>query len=163
MKEQPKVRTRDYAGVLARIMKPTQKHRPAIWEAMLGTVYAMNDAGEVKYFDYKWDEAAIFAGLGGLTVVDERDPRVWTATHSTTNIRKGQKVLYCLRAQPVATGRKFIHDDWNVKLVAEKPNHDAWHEWTEYRAADGSLYYVSDHEDYTLDADEFGPIPEELA
>jgi hypothetical protein len=31
--------------------------------------------------------------------------------------------------------------------------------WTEYLADDGGLFYVSDHEDYTLDAEEFGPIP----
>jgi hypothetical protein len=92
-----KARTRDYAGVLARRMKPTQKHRPAIWENMLGTVYAMNDDGEVKYFDYNYGEAAIFAGCGGLDVIDARDPRIWPAAHSTTNIRKGQTVLYCLK------------------------------------------------------------------
>lgn len=55
---------------LGRKAKPTIKHRPAIWECMLGTVYAMNDAGEIRYFDYKWDEAVAFAG-----VTPERDPR----------------------------------------------------------------------------------------
>lgn len=51
-----------FAG--ARKAKPTQKHKPVIWEAMLGTVYAANPAGEVRYFDYKWDEARAFAELG---------------------------------------------------------------------------------------------------
>ena len=55
---------------LGRKANPTRKHRAAIWECMLGTVYAMNDAGEVRYFDYKWDEAVAFAG-----VTPERDPR----------------------------------------------------------------------------------------
>lgn len=57
--------------LIGRPMRPTLKHRPAIWEMMLGTVYAMNDAGEVRYFDYNWEGARAFAG------VDEpdRDPR----------------------------------------------------------------------------------------
>ena len=63
-----------YAGAPKK--KPTLKHRPAIWECMLGTVYAMNDDREVKYFDYDWDAARAFAG------VDEsgRDPRVFKNT-----------------------------------------------------------------------------------
>ncbi len=56
------------------------------------------------------------------------------------------------------TGRVFIHDDYNVKLVTTVPDHDEWHLWTEFRGDDGDLIYVSDHEDYTLVADEFGPI-----
>lgn len=57
---------------------PTKKHRPAIWENMLGTVYARNDAGETRYFDYDWYAAREFAG------VDEegRDPRVARLTDS---------------------------------------------------------------------------------
>ena len=60
---------------LGRKAKPTRKHRPAIWECMLGTVYAMNNAGEVLYFDYRWDEAVAYAG-----VTTERDPRVSKTT-----------------------------------------------------------------------------------
>lgn len=56
------------------------------------------------------------------------------------------------------TGRWFIYDDYNTKLVRDEPDHDEWHRWEEYREADGDLWYVSDHEDYTLGADEFGPI-----
>ena len=43
--------------------EPTKKHRAVIWEGMLGTVYARNENGEVKYFDYDWKEAAEFANL----------------------------------------------------------------------------------------------------
>jgi len=57
---------------------PTLKHRPAIWECMLGTVYAQNDAGEVQYFDYRWDDARAFAG-----VTPERDPRVAKANSAS--------------------------------------------------------------------------------
>jgi hypothetical protein len=80
----------------ARKMKPTQRHRNAIWECMLGTVYAQNDAAEIKYFDYDWDAARKFAG------VDEpgRDPRVakdqrGSARHDGP--RKGQSVLYVIK------------------------------------------------------------------
>ena len=48
---------------LGRKAKPTLKHRPAIWENMLGTVYAMNDVGDIRYFDYDYDAAMDFAGL----------------------------------------------------------------------------------------------------
>lgn len=57
---------------------PTNKHRPAIWECMLGTVYAMDDQGEVRYFDYRWDEARAFAGVS-----PDRDPRVAKASSAS--------------------------------------------------------------------------------
>ena len=50
--------------------RPTLRHRPAIWECMLGTVYAMNDAGETRYFDYDYEAALEHAGFS-----PERDPR----------------------------------------------------------------------------------------
>jgi hypothetical protein len=78
----------------ARKMKPTLKHRPAIWECMLATVYAMNDAGQTKYFDYDWDAAREFAGVDR----PEADLRVYRAARSQGEIRKGQKVLYIKRA-----------------------------------------------------------------
>ncbi len=40
---------------------PTKKHRPAIWEAMLGTVYAADPDGNVRYFDYDYAAAKRFA------------------------------------------------------------------------------------------------------
>lgn len=89
--------THPFAG--ARKMKPTQKHRPAIWEAMLGTVYACNDEGQVRYFDYDWDAAREFAG-----VAPERDLRVWRQDHtvrvgrSDERLVKGRKALYIKRA-----------------------------------------------------------------
>ena len=50
-------------GIGAKKMPPTLNHRPAIWECMLGTVYAMNDKKEVKYFDYNYKEAREFANI----------------------------------------------------------------------------------------------------
>lgn len=57
-------------GIEVKLLPRTKKHRPAVWECMLGTVYAMNDAGEIRYFDYKQEEALKFAG-----VTEDRDPR----------------------------------------------------------------------------------------
>ncbi len=47
---------------LARKQRPTQQHRAALWENMLGTVYAQNAAGEIRYFDYDYAAAIQFIG-----------------------------------------------------------------------------------------------------
>lgn len=61
------------------------------------------------------------------------------------------------------TGRKFIVDDNNGEFLPSAPDHDEWAVWTEWvDNIDGSLWYVSDHEGYTLDAEEFGPLPDFL-
>ena len=52
-----------FCGIPARKMKPTKQHRPAMWECMLGAVYAMNTDGEIKYFDYRYEAAAKWAGV----------------------------------------------------------------------------------------------------
>jgi hypothetical protein len=59
----------------AKKMRPTLKHRPAIWENMLGTVFAMNDKLENRYFDYNWDGAAKFAGIS-----KKKDIRIFKQT-----------------------------------------------------------------------------------
>jgi hypothetical protein len=88
---------RRFAGVAAKKMKPTKKHRPAMWECMLGTVYAQNDTGEIKYFDYKWEDAKTFAGISS-----DRDPRVFkTDKNMNYEMRyelpsKGNLVLWIL-------------------------------------------------------------------
>lgn len=46
----------------ARKMQPTKHHRPVLWENMLGTVYACNAAGEVRYFDYDYELAVLHVG-----------------------------------------------------------------------------------------------------
>lgn len=58
-----KPRRRNFVGVFGNYMKPTLNHRPAIWEMMLGTVHAMNDKGESKYFDYDYEAAKKFANV----------------------------------------------------------------------------------------------------
>ena len=40
---------------------PTKQHYPAVWECMLGTVYAASPEGEVRYFDYDYAAAMRFA------------------------------------------------------------------------------------------------------
>lgn len=52
-----------YIGITAFKAPPTRSHVPAIWENMLGTVYARNSLGETRYFDYDWDGAKSFAGI----------------------------------------------------------------------------------------------------
>lgn len=83
-----------FAG--ARKMKPTQKHRMAIWECMLGTVYARNAEHDVKYFDYDWDAAREWAGVDA----EGTDPRVWSNPYRCSvngqHVKKGQKVLYII-------------------------------------------------------------------
>ena len=74
---------------LGRKMKPTQKHRPAVWEGMLGTVYAMNEDREVRYFDYKWDEAMEFAGVTQDGDFADRDLRVARKTERVSYSRTG--------------------------------------------------------------------------
>ena len=61
-----------FAAAHPRKMKPTLKHRPALWENMLGTVWARNDAGETRYFDYDWQAALDFCGA----LEEDRDPRM---------------------------------------------------------------------------------------
>jgi len=45
-----------------RVPRVTLKHRPLIWECMLGTVYAMGREGP-RYFDYDWAAAREYAGV----------------------------------------------------------------------------------------------------
>lgn len=68
---------------LGRKAKPTLKHRPAVWECMLGTVEAMNADGETRYFDYDWPAALAYAGI---------DPTDETADLRT--FRKTERVRY---------------------------------------------------------------------
>jgi hypothetical protein len=63
------------------------------------------------------------------------------------------------------TGRSFIVDeDGDITAMAtngaslEDAAGGEDHIWLEYKDADGDLWYVSDHEEYTLSAEEFGPI-----
>lgn len=79
-----------FLGARCRRMKPTQKHRPAVWENMLGTVYALNDAGECKYFDFKYEEALAFAGVNpkDAAVRDSRLHRV-TLDRRRSYVRSG--------------------------------------------------------------------------
>lgn len=84
---------------LGRKDPPTRAHRPAVWECMLGTVYANSPNGEVRYFDYKWDEAVAWALGEGRTLRDV-DPRTYRASEplrfskAGTGISRRQYVLW---------------------------------------------------------------------
>ena len=92
---------------LGRKAKPTLKHRPAIWENMLGTVYAMNDVGDIRYFDYDYDAAMDFAGLdltAGFEDADDlrvarpnRNVRYGHGRNSCPEPRQNQWVLWTLK------------------------------------------------------------------
>jgi len=90
-------RKTSWLGIACEQREPTSKYRPAIWENMLGTVFAMNDARKIKYFGYRHDEAKAFAGV----LEDGRDCRVaeWKGVvyDSEGNLpRRGQRVLWCI-------------------------------------------------------------------
>jgi len=94
---------RTFLGIPCRKMRPTQKHSPALWECMLGTVYALSPEGECKYFDYDYEAARVFAGLD--TSHDNRLFRVnFDLRHSyvkrgciDANPRTGKLVLWTTR------------------------------------------------------------------
>jgi len=80
-------------GINAVKKKPTLKHRPAIWENMLATVFAMNDEGKVKYFDYDYDGAIEFSGIKTKTDVRcFKAPRTYECGEYT--VRKGRVAVW---------------------------------------------------------------------
>jgi hypothetical protein len=78
--------------------RPTRKHRPAVWENMLGTVYALDDDGHVKYFDYDYEAALAFAGVRpdrDLRTYRVREARRWTDDpYTSTGPRVGKLALW---------------------------------------------------------------------
>jgi hypothetical protein len=66
-----------FAGASRAKKSYTQKHKPLLWENMLGTVYAVNPDREVKYFDYDWAAAHEYIQLDKYT-----DLRVCKCKHS---------------------------------------------------------------------------------
>lgn len=52
---------------------PTQKHRPVLTMGILGTVYAINPAGRMQYFDYDWAGALVYAGVEAVTAQEFRE------------------------------------------------------------------------------------------
>lgn len=45
----------------------TKKHKPLVWENMLGTVYARSPKGKAEYFDYDYDAARKHAQVDNHT------------------------------------------------------------------------------------------------
>ena len=90
------MKTTYFLGTRAGKAPPTKKHVPAIWECILGTVYARNAQGETRYFDYNHDEARAFAGLG-QDKVDIRVARARVVDETAWGIRRGRHVLWIRR------------------------------------------------------------------
>lgn len=81
------LRNRRFLGAKCRKMAATRSHRPAIWENMLGTVYALNAEGECRYFDYDHAGALAFAGVD---VTNEAgDNRLAKNPGGVSYVRKG--------------------------------------------------------------------------
>lgn len=87
------MKTTYFLSTKAHKAAPTKGHFPAVWECLLGTVYAQNAQGETRYFDYDHEGALAFAGVHQ----EGADPRVARAPRRFTGIRKGQIVLWVRR------------------------------------------------------------------
>ena len=87
------MKTTRFLNVTAHKAAPTKSHVPAVWECLLGTVYAQNAQGVTEYFDYDYEAALDFAGVR----LEGADPRVARAPRRFTGIRKGQIVLWVRR------------------------------------------------------------------
>lgn len=96
------MRIRFLGLVDAKKARPTQSHRPALWECILGTVFAMNAEGVVKYFDYDHEAAVRFIGITA-----DSDPRLYRfstrlypyriGTEVNGKIKTGQRILWVRR------------------------------------------------------------------
>jgi hypothetical protein len=76
--------------------KPTKNHRPAIWENMLGTVYAMDDNRKIKYFDYDYEAAKAYSNVAekkDIRLAKVTEPLTWDGS-SHANPRKGKLVIW---------------------------------------------------------------------
>lgn len=96
------MKTASFLGVKALSAPPTKSHRPAVWECMLGTVYALNAEGECRYFDYDHEAALAFSGvtLPGAEprVARVKEPKGWIRKGATdANPRRGRLVLWAKR------------------------------------------------------------------
>jgi hypothetical protein len=94
--------TRREFGFIWQQKPPTAQHRPAVWENRLGTVFAMDEAGNVQYFDYDHDAAVAFAD-----VAPDRDLRVSEKTRDVRYTKRGDtnepalgKTIYWVRRDP---------------------------------------------------------------
>lgn len=82
--------SRSFVGIRCRSMNPTQRHRPAIWENMLGTVFACDINGKVKYFDYDHEAARLWSGAQMPGV----DSRVFRVTETNVRLLNKAKCTY---------------------------------------------------------------------
>jgi hypothetical protein len=95
----------------------TKNHRPAIWENMLGTVYAMNDQYQTKYFAYDYEAAKEWAGIinkKDIRLAKYKEPFVnWTGFGPDTNPVKGR---LCVWVETEQTNRKLLKDQKRMRV-----------------------------------------------
>jgi len=101
-----------WLGLDVSFKPPTKNHRLAIWEMMLGTVYAMNEARKIKYFDYDYEAAIEYSGA--RTKKDLRRSRVTSALR----FRLGQN-----RALP-SVGKMVLWVERDTAAPDKEPSRD---------------------------------------
>lgn len=112
----------EFVGIKAPIKVPTLNHRPCLWESMLGTVNAMNDNNEIKYFDYDYDAAAEFANISNkhdLRIYKYDKDAKWANLPNmhSFSIRNKQLVLWCEKEKSDMVNDKKINvEDMDVIL-----------------------------------------------
>lgn len=71
--------------ILVKKARPTRGHRLAISPGILGTVYAVDEHGTARYFDYDRDAAYAFAGLDA----EDADVRLSVPAELRQYVRRG--------------------------------------------------------------------------
>lgn len=144
--------TKIFIGITAPNKKPTLDHRPAVWECLLGTVYAMNDAYETRYFDYDHQAALEFAGVNE----EDRDPRIakhtrWCrwADRPTDNPRPNQTVLWVRKRLTI------------VKVTMSKATSAPKGNWIKYHFLGGAVVKVVYHPEFQQSLPEGPCSPEQ--
>lgn len=82
------MRVTNFVSIAGKKIRPTLKHRAAMWEGMFGAVYAMNDQGVIRYWDYDYEGAKVWAGI-----TNERDIRIFKCPRSHRIYRNDGYVL----------------------------------------------------------------------
>lgn len=76
--------------------RPTRRHRPALWEGILGTVYA-SDGHVGRYFDYDWAAARAYAGVDAEGADARLDRFRGNSGDPLDTPQRGTRVLFVLR------------------------------------------------------------------
>ena len=110
---------------------PLRGMRPAIWENMLGTVYALSPERECKYFDYNYDEAVKFTGYpdraGHVRVakVPPNGSRQWIQSGTTEATPRPGKLVWWVMDQGKTAG-VFTPEGYQSHPKGERPQSEEY-------------------------------------